>query len=301
MPAWLRMRCMLPGNLIPSGASHRDANTAPCPASSACRPCSAGCLELDVVWRFPSAAAAVHAHGVEPSSDDGSDTEVACAGSLAPADAAHWRLLALGTSYERDTGHRGFVLRAGEGLARAQRLPECLWRLPSAVTCSAAGQGGLLADGRRFSRKPLRGSPTTLSLLMLCPTAPSRSGQAAPLPAPAVADVRRGAAHPGWQPRGGTRPAALRLQLLWHAAQNGRQRQVSGCGRLLAPTWEHVAFVQSLLRAAPQPGHPRCHRGTPWPHAAHATAPARYATAALPASTPDPCSPAWAQVCCTGA
>jgi hypothetical protein len=62
----------------------------------------AGCLELDVVWRFPSASEALQAQ--------------AAAGSeaLAPLHAAQWRLLALSGSYERDTGHRGFVLRAGK-------------------------------------------------------------------------------------------------------------------------------------------------------------------------------------------
>jgi hypothetical protein len=66
----------------------------------------AGCLELDLVWRFPSAADALQAQaGVEGQED------------LPPrphARAATWRLLALGSEYERDNGHRGFVLRPGK-------------------------------------------------------------------------------------------------------------------------------------------------------------------------------------------
>ena len=62
----------------------------------------AGCLELDVVWRFPSASEALQAQA--PAGSE----------ALAPLHAAHWRLLALSGSYERDTGHRGFVLRAGK-------------------------------------------------------------------------------------------------------------------------------------------------------------------------------------------
>lgn len=60
---------------------------------------SAGCLELDVVWRFGTAASALQAMS---------------ASGLKPAQTTDWRLLALTESYERDTGHRGFVLRPGK-------------------------------------------------------------------------------------------------------------------------------------------------------------------------------------------
>lgn len=75
------------------------------------------------MWRFPSVTAALHTHTGEPSSTP--DAE-AGPGGLAPADAAEWRLVALGTSYERDTGPRGFVLRAGE------------WVVPAGSACLPA-------------------------------------------------------------------------------------------------------------------------------------------------------------------
>jgi len=81
---------------------------------------SAGCLELDVVWRFPSAAAALQA-SVGAGELLG---EEAASASLAPAHAAEWHLLALSDSYERDTGHRGFVLRPGEHAALPSAPPE---------------------------------------------------------------------------------------------------------------------------------------------------------------------------------
>ncbi|KAL4859894.1 26S proteasome non-ATPase regulatory subunit 13 A [Chlorella vulgaris] len=62
-----------------------------------------GCLELDLVWCFPDATTALQAHAA----DDGQPGSVTC---CVPAQATDWRLLALGASYERDSGHRGFVL-----------------------------------------------------------------------------------------------------------------------------------------------------------------------------------------------
>ncbi|KAL4425754.1 hypothetical protein ABPG75_009770 [Micractinium tetrahymenae] len=80
-----------------------------------------GCLELDVVWRFPSAAGAVHTHALEPPHASAAAAE-AGSDSLVPAEAADWRLLALSTSYERDSGHRGFVLRPVDKPRRFLRL-----------------------------------------------------------------------------------------------------------------------------------------------------------------------------------
>lgn len=97
------------------------------PSAPPARP--AGCLELDVVWRFPSAAAALQAAGA---AGELLGEETASA-SLAPALAAEWRLLALSDSYERDSGHRGFVLRPGEHAVDWLMLATRLARVPLVV------------------------------------------------------------------------------------------------------------------------------------------------------------------------
>lgn len=81
-----------------------------------------------MVWRFPSAAAALGAHAAA-----GELLAVPVpSASLAPGEAAAWRLLALGDTYERDSGHRGFVLRPGT-------LPRPAW-LPAPGCLPVGGQ-----------------------------------------------------------------------------------------------------------------------------------------------------------------
>lgn len=150
----------------------------------------AGCLELDVVWRFPSAAAALHTHALDqpPSSAAG---EEAGLGGLAPAQAASWRLLALSTSYERYTGHRGFVLRAGAQPGSTEQ-PACS-PPPVPLCChapmSAAGHArwpvASIEVTRLQPRQQEHSTPSTCS------------GQAAPLPPPTVTGRRCSAAHFG--------------------------------------------------------------------------------------------------------
>ena len=94
------------------------------------QPSCTGCLELDVVWRYASAADALAA--LAPADD--AVAAVAAVASTAdlvaerapePSEAAEWRLLALSSTYERDSGQRGLVLRPGERRrlsGRKQRL-----------------------------------------------------------------------------------------------------------------------------------------------------------------------------------
>ncbi|PRW58940.1 serine threonine- kinase Nek1 isoform X5 [Chlorella sorokiniana] len=93
-----------------------------------------GCLELDVVWRFPSAAAALQSAAAAGELLG----EEAASASLAPQQAAEWRLLALSDSYERDTGHRGFVLRPVDKQRRFLRLQSLLGRRTQRVLSGAA-------------------------------------------------------------------------------------------------------------------------------------------------------------------
>lgn len=159
-----------------------------------------GCLELDLVWRFPSAAAALQAHA---GGGEAAPSEAAPAG-LAPAEASEWRLLALGDAYERDTGHRGFVLRPGK------RPGPPLQSWPACVGCPV--------QGHTCSTSPAAARP---------PCNPRQcSGQAAPLPAAAVGRGAARAAHPGGLCGGGAVGAARGLFLLRHAAQAAGELQV---------------------------------------------------------------------------
>eukprot|EP00887_Chlorella_sp_A99_P000967 scaffold5.g967.t1 len=116
-------------------------------ADAAWRPWAAqadpiACLELDVLWSYPAAAAAARAEagaaGAGLAGEGGGGDGDGGGGGADPTTAAEWRLSALGAGHERDTGQRGFLLRAGDKRRRFLRLRSVLGAGAEAAMAEAA-------------------------------------------------------------------------------------------------------------------------------------------------------------------
>lgn len=163
-------------------------------ADAAWRPWAAqadpvACLELDLVWRFNSGAAALAAEAAEEERREvGAVGEASEAPHLSPSAAEEWRLAALGQGHERDTGLRGFLLRPADKRRLFLRLqsgeaarghgvqaPEG-WRAGPPVPCTAPSAASHRLPNFLFLSHSLRDLPPS-SILAAPARSAGRSGR----------------------------------------------------------------------------------------------------------------------------